>query len=202
MAALRAALSAATFRGDEQAISYQSSPPLAVGRAPNRPGHDASGGRGDAHLPRSLPARVDPSRHPKREAPAEVIGNAVHVRRIATGEIEEEIAPNKQKRRHLNLADRGGLKMWEGPRQGRDIAAATGTAYTEDRSARVASVMTRPKVSFDSANIWRRLETCQTVAQAHGWHPNDIINFAAEVREAFSYEEAMTVIQREFDIVR
>ncbi len=66
----------------------------------------------------------------------------------------------------------------------------------------MASVMTRPRVTFASSNIWKRLQTCQTVAQAHGWHPNDIINFEAEVREAFSYEEAMTVIQREFDIVR
>jgi hypothetical protein len=66
----------------------------------------------------------------------------------------------------------------------------------------MAPVMTRPRVSFDSANIWKRLQACQTVAQAHGWHPNDIINFSTEVREAFSYEEAMSIIQREFDVVR
>ncbi|MDE2227792.1 MAG: hypothetical protein KGL11_01970 [Alphaproteobacteria bacterium] len=50
-------------------------------------------------------------------------------------------------------------------------------------------------------NIWRRLETCEMVARARGWHPNDVINFADEVREAFSYEEAMEIIAREFDIV-
>lgn len=59
----------------------------------------------------------------------------------------------------------------------------------------------RPKVWFDSTNIWRRLETCETVARAKGWHPNDIINFAEEIREAFSYEEAMRIIEREFDVV-
>jgi hypothetical protein len=59
----------------------------------------------------------------------------------------------------------------------------------------------RPKVCFDSTNIWRRLETCETVARAQGWHPNDIINFAEEIREAFSYEEAMRIIEREFDVV-
>jgi len=58
----------------------------------------------------------------------------------------------------------------------------------------------RPKVSFDSRHIRRRLELCRTVAQAHGWHPNDIINFTREVEEAFSYEEAMAIIRREFDI--
>ena len=57
----------------------------------------------------------------------------------------------------------------------------------------------RPRVSFTSRNIWQRLQACQTVAQAHGWHPNDIINFAKEVGDAFSYEEAMAIIEREFD---
>ena len=60
----------------------------------------------------------------------------------------------------------------------------------------------RPKVAFDSRHIGRRLQSCQTVAQAHGWHPNDIIHFAEEVREAFSYEEAMAIIEREFEVVR
>ena len=60
----------------------------------------------------------------------------------------------------------------------------------------------RPKVRFSSPDIWQRLQTCKTVAQAHGWHPNDIINFAEEVRDAFSYEEAMEIIEREFDTVR
>lgn len=59
----------------------------------------------------------------------------------------------------------------------------------------------RLKVSFDSQHIDRRLETCQVVARASGWHPNDIINFTDEVRDAFSYEEAMAVIKREFDVV-
>ena len=60
----------------------------------------------------------------------------------------------------------------------------------------------RLKVSFDSENISRRLHRCQVIAQAYGWHPNDIINFSDEVRDAFSYEEAMAVIEREFDVVR
>jgi hypothetical protein len=58
----------------------------------------------------------------------------------------------------------------------------------------------RPKVLLDSLNIERRLKACESVAQAYGWHPNDIVNFANEVREAFSYEEAMAIIEREFDI--
>ena len=57
----------------------------------------------------------------------------------------------------------------------------------------------RPKVSFDSRDIWRRLQTCQTVAQACGWHANDINKFTKEVRQAFSYEEAMAIIERHFD---
>jgi len=40
------------------------------------------------------------------------------------------------------------------------------------------------------------------VARASGWHPNDIIAFTDEVRDAFSYEEAMAVIERAFDVVR
>jgi len=60
----------------------------------------------------------------------------------------------------------------------------------------------RPKVSFDSRNIWRRLEVCKTVAQAYGWCPDDIIRLAREVEQAFSYEDAMAVIERDFDILR
>lgn len=60
--------------------------------------------------------------------------------------------------------------------------------------------MMRPRISFSDKNIWLRLQACVTVAQAHGWHPNDIINFTTEVQEAFSYEEAMAIIEREFDI--
>jgi hypothetical protein len=60
----------------------------------------------------------------------------------------------------------------------------------------------RPRVAFDSRNIWRRLEACQTVARAYGWHPNDIIHFAQEVRAAFSYEDAMAVIERHFDVIK
>jgi acyl carrier protein len=59
----------------------------------------------------------------------------------------------------------------------------------------------RPKVSFNSKNIWRRLEACKTVAQAYGWDSRDIMKFSAEVSEAFSYEEAMAVIKRNFDTV-
>jgi hypothetical protein len=57
----------------------------------------------------------------------------------------------------------------------------------------------RPRVSFDSTNIWQRLEACEAVARAYGWHPNDVIHFVEEVREAFSYEEAMAIIEREFE---
>jgi hypothetical protein len=57
----------------------------------------------------------------------------------------------------------------------------------------------RPKISFNSRDIWRRLQTCQTVAQAYGWHSNDINRFTIEVRQAFSYEEAMAIIERHFD---
>ena len=57
----------------------------------------------------------------------------------------------------------------------------------------------RPKVSFESKNIWHRLEACKTVAQAYGWHSGEIMSFAKEVEEAFSYEEAMAVIKRSFD---
>ena len=57
----------------------------------------------------------------------------------------------------------------------------------------------RPRVSFDSRNIWRRLASCETVARAYGWHPNDIMKFAEEVRTAFSYEDAMAIIERDFD---
>jgi hypothetical protein len=63
-------------------------------------------------------------------------------------------------------------------------------------------VMTmRPKVSFRTTNIYGRLQSCEDVARAHGWHPNDIIIFTKEVREAFSYEEAMAIIEREFETV-
>ena len=65
--------------------------------------------------------------------------------------------------------------------------------------ALIGQVAMRPRVSFDSKNIYRRLEACKTVARAYGWHPNDIINFAREVQEAFTYEEAMAVIERDFD---
>ena len=60
----------------------------------------------------------------------------------------------------------------------------------------------RPKVSFDSRNIWRRLEVCKTVAQAYGWRSDDIVRFGREVEQAFSYEDAMAVIERDFDILR
>ena len=59
----------------------------------------------------------------------------------------------------------------------------------------------RPKVSFDSDNIWRRLEACKDVARAYGWNSSEITSFVEEVREAFSYEEAMAVIKRNFDTV-
>jgi Mg2+ and Co2+ transporter CorA len=60
----------------------------------------------------------------------------------------------------------------------------------------------RPKVSFDSRNIWRRLEACEIVAKTYGWHPNAIISFTKEVREAFAYEDAMAIIERDFDILK
>jgi len=58
----------------------------------------------------------------------------------------------------------------------------------------------RPRVVFDSKNIWCRLEICQTVARAYGWHPNDIIAFTQAVRAAFSYEDAMRVIEGHFEV--
>ena len=58
----------------------------------------------------------------------------------------------------------------------------------------------RPRVAFTSKNIWRRLEACQTVASAYGWQPKDIIAFTCEVRDAFSYEEAMALIEEHFEV--
>jgi hypothetical protein len=60
----------------------------------------------------------------------------------------------------------------------------------------------RPKVSFDSRNIWRRLEVCKTVAHAYGWRSDEISAFDKEVEQAFSYEEAMAVIERNFDTLK
>ena len=60
----------------------------------------------------------------------------------------------------------------------------------------------RPKVSFDSRNIWRRLDVCKTVAHAYGWPQDQIANFGREVEQAFSYEEAMAVIERNFDTLK
>jgi len=65
-----------------------------------------------------------------------------------------------------------------------------------------AKVADRPRVSFESDNIWTRLESCKIVARAHGWHPNDIIHFSEEVLIAFSYEEAMAIIEREFEVAQ
>ena len=59
----------------------------------------------------------------------------------------------------------------------------------------------RPKVTFDSRHIRRRLEACRIVARAYGWHPSDIARFSEEVEARFSYEDAMAVIEREFDTV-
>ena len=59
----------------------------------------------------------------------------------------------------------------------------------------------KPRVSFDSGHIMKRLESCKTVAAAHGWHPNNWIAFEKEVRDAFSYEEAMAIVYREFEVV-
>lgn len=59
----------------------------------------------------------------------------------------------------------------------------------------------RPRVSFDSQNIWRRLQSCETVARAYGWHASEISRFSQAVRDAFSYEDAMAIIERNFEIV-
>ncbi len=59
----------------------------------------------------------------------------------------------------------------------------------------------RPRVSFDSGNIWRRLEICGIVARSCGWYPEEIAKFDKEVSDAFSYEEAMAIINREFEVV-
>jgi hypothetical protein len=61
-------------------------------------------------------------------------------------------------------------------------------------------VAMRPRVSFDSKNIWRRLEMCKEVARAYGWKSSEISSFSEEVNEAFSYEEAMAIIKRDFDV--
>jgi hypothetical protein len=63
----------------------------------------------------------------------------------------------------------------------------------------LGQVAMRPKVTFDNRHIRRRLEACRMVARAYGWHPNHIASFSAEVEAAFSYEDAMAVIEREFD---
>ena len=65
----------------------------------------------------------------------------------------------------------------------------------------IRQVAMRPRVSFDSHNIWRRLEACRSVAEAYGWHPHDIVSFTNEVQAAFSYEEAMAIIRRHFDVI-
>lgn len=59
----------------------------------------------------------------------------------------------------------------------------------------------RPKVSFDSKNIWRRLEMCTEVARAYGWKSSEISSFTEAVNEAFSYEEAMAIIKHNFDVL-
>ena len=66
----------------------------------------------------------------------------------------------------------------------------------------MATVMTRPSHLRQlqhleaAANLSDRSASAWLAPEQHG------SNFEAEVREAFSYEEAMNVIQREFDIVR
>ena len=78
-----------------------------------------------------------------------------------------------------------------------------GTGEERDRylqdAANGRQVRMRPKVSFPRRDIWSRLEACQTVARAYGWQATDIASFTREVSEAFSYEEAMAIILREFD---
>jgi hypothetical protein len=69
------------------------------------------------------------------------------------------------------------------------------------KRGRSAAVATRPKVHFTSRNIWRRLEACESVAWAYGWRGDQIATFANDVREAFTYEDAMTIIAGEFDII-
>lgn len=59
----------------------------------------------------------------------------------------------------------------------------------------------RPRVSFYSDNIWRRLEACEIVARAYGWNAQTITSFEKEVLEAFSYEDAMEVIERNFETI-
>jgi hypothetical protein len=59
----------------------------------------------------------------------------------------------------------------------------------------------RPRVSFDSGNIWRRLEICEIAARGCGWYNDEIARFNREVSEAFSYEEAMEIIRRDFEMV-
>ena len=70
--------------------------------------------------------------------------------------------------------------------------------YLHD-AANGRQVPMRPRVSFQKRDIWSRLQACQTVARAYGWQAADIASFTREVSEAFSYEEAMAIILREFD---
>lgn len=60
----------------------------------------------------------------------------------------------------------------------------------------------RPRVFFDSRNIWKRLEACRTVARAYGWRHDDIVEFTRNIVDAFTYEEAMTIIERRFETTK
>ena len=62
-------------------------------------------------------------------------------------------------------------------------------------------VKPRPKVSFDSPHIAKRVASCEIVARAIGWQPGFIIAFKEEVRQATTYEEAMGIIRRHFDVI-
>src|ERR1700730_2316834 len=83
------------------------------------------------------------------------------------------------------------------PRSGESRCPNLGSA----KAVSQMRVAMRPKVSFDSRNIWRRLETCEIVAQAHGWPPNDIISFTKEVPEAVFYQDRVAIIKHDFDVI-
>lgn len=60
--------------------------------------------------------------------------------------------------------------------------------------------MTKPRVSFDSANIYKRRGSCITVARAYGWPAAKITGFSNAIEMAFTYEEAMAIINEEFEV--
>lgn len=59
----------------------------------------------------------------------------------------------------------------------------------------------KPRVSFNSKNIYKRIDSCRSVAAAFGWDNADIASFVSTAQQAFSYEEAMFIIYERFEVV-